>query len=223
MSQVIFDIETIGLDFESLDQQQQDYMLKFAESEQEIEEAKQKLALYPLTGEVVAIGMLNVETNKGVVYYRDEQNPEQENSEADVLYKAGTEEQVITNFWQAFKNYDQFITFNGRGFDCPFLHLRSGILQIEPTKNLMPYRYSTDIHIDLLDQLTFQGAYRKFSLDFYCKAFGIKSPKQDGITGLDVPDLFKQGKTMDIARYCYGDLVATKELYQRWQKFINIK
>lgn len=221
MSKVIFDIETIGVDFESLDQEQQEYITKFAETEQEIEEAKQKLALYALTGEVAAIGMLNPDTDKGVVYYRDETNPENEQSDRNILYKAGTEKQILENFWLAMKSYDQFITFNGRGFDCPFLHLRSGILQVKPTKNLMPYRYSADHHIDLLDQLTFFGAYRKFNLDFYCKSFGIKSPKSGGMTGLDVPDYFKEGKYLEIAKYCYGDLVATKELFERWRDFIR--
>jgi len=222
MSQVIFDIETIGVDFDSLDQEQQDYLLKFAENEQEVEEAKQKLALSALTGEVVAIGMLNPETDKGVVYYRDEQNSVNEESEGNILYKSGNEKEILANFWKAIKEYDQFITFNGRSFDCPFLHLRSGILEVKPTKNLMPYRYSTDVHIDLLDQLTFLGAVRKFSLDFYCKSFGIKSPKSEGINGLDVPDLYKAGKSLEIAKYCYGDLVATKELYERWKDYIAV-
>ena len=30
------------------------------------------------------------------------------------------------------------------------------------------------------------GAARRFNLDFYCKAFGIESPKSHGVTGMDV-------------------------------------
>jgi len=223
MSKVVFDIETRGVSFESLDKDQQEYLLKFAETSEEEEEVKQRMALYALTGEVVAIGMLNIETNKGVVYYQNNNQGREEISEGDILYKSGTEKEVLADFWQAIKNYDQFITFNGRGFDCPFLLMRSAILQVEPTKNLMPYRFSTEVHIDLLDQLTWQGAVRKFDLNFYCKAFGIKSPKDNGITGLDVPVLYADGKYLDIAKYCGDDLVATKELYERWDKYINLK
>ena len=219
MSKVIFDIETKGADFDSLDDEQQEYLLKFTETE----EAKLKLALYALTAEVVAIGLFNPDTNKGVVYYQNNGQGTEEFNDSDILYKSGTEKEIIRDFWQAMKSYDQFITFNGRGFDCPFLMIRSAILEIIPSKNLMPYRFSTDIHIDLLEQLTWQGAVRKFSLDFYCKAFGIKSPKANGINGLDVPVLYKEGKYQDIAKYCFGDLLATKELYERWQKFLNIK
>jgi 3'-5' exonuclease len=223
MSKVIFDIETSGVDFDSLDKERKEYLLKFAETDEEKEEAKQRLALYALTAEVVAIGMLNPETNKGVVYYQNNNGEAEEFTEDNILYKSGTEKEVLEYFWEAMKSYGQFITFNGRGFDCPFLMTRSAILEVKPTKNLMPYRFSTDVHIDLLEQLSWQGAIRKFSLDFFCKAFDIKSPKNNGITGLDVPVLYKEGKYQDIAKYCFGDLVATKDLYDRWNEFINIK
>ena len=72
----------------------------------------------------------------------------------------------------------EIITFNGRGFDCPFILIRSAVHKIKPTKDLMPNRYN-GVHIDLLDQLTFYGASRrKFSLDMWCKTFGIKAPKK---------------------------------------------
>jgi hypothetical protein len=79
-------------------------------------------------------------------------------------------------------------------------------------------------HIDLQDQLTFYGAVRrKPSLHLACRAFGIKSPKAEGITGDDVKKLFKDKEYLKIARYNSGDLQATKELYEKWDKFINIK
>ena len=67
----------------------------------------------------------------------------------------------------------------------------------------MPNRYN-GVHIDLLDQLTFYGASRrKFSLDMWCKTFGIKSPqKEEGITGYDIKNLFADKRYLDIARYC---------------------
>jgi predicted PolB exonuclease-like 3'-5' exonuclease len=85
----------------------------------------------------------------------------------------------------------------------------------------MPNRYG-DTHIDLLEQLTFYGAFRRrFNLDMWCKTFGIKSPKEDGITGDEVKELFKTGKYLDIARYCIGDLRATRELLYYWENYIK--
>ncbi|OGW43406.1 MAG: hypothetical protein A2Y66_03590 [Nitrospirae bacterium RBG_13_41_22] len=85
----------------------------------------------------------------------------------------------------------------------------------------MPNRYN-DTHTDLLDQLTFYGASRRrFNLDMWCRAFGIKSPKEGGITGYEVKDLFKAGRHLDIAKYCVGDLRATKELLTYWENYIR--
>jgi hypothetical protein len=86
----------------------------------------------------------------------------------------------------------------------------------------MPYRYDAKIHCDLLEQFTFYGALRKFNLDFYCKSFGIESPKAHGITGLDLKDLFEQKKYREIAEYNLGDLRATAELFRRWDRFLSL-
>ena len=231
MSRVIFDIETIGVDFDALDEKSKEYLVKFAENEEELEEIKQKLALWAVTGEVITIGMLNPETERGVVYYRvkdvnsniSNNNSNISNGFDDVSVKyveVEDEKELLDKFWEDIRNFEQFITFNGRGFDCPFLILRSGILGVKVTRDLMPYRYDSRIHVDLLEQFTFYSAVRKFSLDFYCKAFGIESPKEGGITGLDIGDLYKEGKCLEIAEYCYKDLRATEELWRRWEGFI---
>jgi hypothetical protein len=85
----------------------------------------------------------------------------------------------------------------------------------------MPNRYNGD-HIDLMDRLNFFGAVkRRFSLDVWCRTFGIESPKAGGITGYDVKDLFHAGRGLDIARYCVGDLRATRELLYRWERYVK--
>lgn len=106
-------------------------------------------------------------------------------------------------------------------FDAPYILMRSAVHKLHPTKDLMPNRYSLS-HCDLLDLLTFYGAVRrKFSLHMWCKAFNIKSPKEEGVTGNEVPGLFKQEKFLQIAKYCAGDLYATKELYEYWDQYIR--
>src|SRR5204863_7399385 len=94
-----------------------------------------------------------------------------QSKDGKVEFSSGGESYVRTSFWEAISHYDQFVTFNGRSFDCPFIALRSAILGISATRNLMPYRYDSKEHFDLLEQLTFYGATKKFNLDFYCKAF----------------------------------------------------
>ncbi len=218
---IIIDIETIGKDFESFDEISKDYILKYAGTEEEIQAAKEGLGFSPLTGEIVAIGMLNPDTDKGAVYYQSPEVLQEPLEENGIEYIADTEAGILRKFWEAVRYYDQVITFNGRGFDAPFLIIRSAIHKIQPTKELMPNRYNLS-HADLLDLLTFYGSVRrKFSLHMWCRTFGIKSPKEEGVTGYEVRDLFKKQQYLTIAKYCVGDLYATKELFEYWDKYVR--
>jgi hypothetical protein len=49
----------------------------------------------------------------------------------------------------------------------------------------------------------------------------ITSPKVGGVTGDDVAELFKNKEYLKIAQYNTRDLVATKELYEYWDKFMR--
>ena len=218
---IVIDIETIGKEFDSFDETTREYLLKYAETEDDVKAAKEGLGFSPLTGEIVAIGMLNPDTGRGVVYYQSPEVRQEPLEEEGIEYVADTEPGILRRFWETVRHYDQMITFNGRGFDAPFLLLRSAIHKIQPTKELMPNRYSLS-HCDLIDVLTFYGAVRrKFSLHMWCKAFGIKSPKEEGVTGHEVPELFRQQQYLTIARYCVGDLYATKELFEYWEKYVK--
>lgn len=218
---IVVDIETTGKEFDSFDEKTREYLLKYAETEDEITAVKEGLGFSPLTGEVIAIGMLNPDTNRGAVYYQSPEVTQEPLEEDGIEYVAGTEAEILIKFWEAVKHYDQIITFNGRGFDAPFLILRSAIHKIKPTKEIMPNRYNLS-HCDLIDVMTFYGAVRrKFSLHMWCNAFGIKSPKEEGVTGYEVHDLFKQQRYLTIARYCVGDLYATKALYEYWDNYVK--
>ena len=95
-------------------------------------------------------------------------------------------------------------SFNGRGFDIPFLLIRSAVHKIKPTKNLMSNRYLNSQkfdskHVDLLDQLTFYEAARRWgNLHLWCRAFGVESPKSLGVTGETVGKLFKEKRFLEI-------------------------
>lgn len=222
MSRVVFDIETIGSDFDELPSEVQKYILGEGEDEKKNQEAKEKLGFWPLTGEIAAICLLNPDTGKGRVYFQAPGAKIKPLIEDDIEYLAMSEKEILEKFWQEIKNYKQFITFNGRKFDCPFIALRSGVLKVRPTRNLMPYRYSDQEHIDLLDQLTFYDAFRRFSLDFYCRTFKLDSVKLEGMSGDKVQEYFRKGKFLEIAKYCAADVRATAELFERWEKYIRI-
>lgn len=217
MSRVVLDIETSGVPFDTLDEDAQTYLLKFAYGDDEREEEKRKVNLYPYTARIICIGMLNIDSGQARVYVEGGEEDEPWDSEdATTRYIPVGEREMLERFWEDIAPYRQIVTFNGRGFDAPFLHVRSALLGVKASRNLMPPRYGSSSHFDLLDQLTFFHATRRFNLDFLCTAFGIDSPKRHGITGHDMNALTAEGRFREIAEYNARDLRATRDLYLRW-------
>ncbi len=227
MRKIVFDIETSAYPFESLSESQQEYLLRYAEKEKDedihdekVADAIRYLSLYPYTAKVIAIGIYDITKEKSFVYYESENADEWTNEEKDIHYKGVTEDEMLESFWRIIEVTDQVITFNGRGFDAPFLMIRSAMKKIKPSKTLIANRFDTSLHIDLLEQLTYYGLTRKFNLDFYCHAFGIKSPKSQEISGIEVKNLYEAGRIKEIAIYCGNDIRATYELYKIWNEFL---
>jgi hypothetical protein len=234
-AKLIIDIETVGEDFNTLDKSTQDTLTRWIKKESDdedefkiaLEELKNGLGFSPLTGEAVAIGVLDYYKNEGVVYFQAPGEKIKEYSEEGITFKQASEKEMLEKFWDGARHYECFITFNGRAFDIPFLMIRSAIHGVRPTKDLMRGRYlyqqnANAIHIDLFDQLTFYSALRrKGGLHLWSRAFGIESPKSGGITGDDIGRLYKEKKFSEIAKYNVGDLKATKALYEKWQTYLN--
>ncbi len=233
MATLVFDIETSALPLECFDDVQQEYLFREAnkladpiERHSRKGELEQQLNLYPLTARVVCIAMLNAVSQRGQVLFLAEDYQEQAEGEGNVEFVPCMDEaELLTAFWDVAGHYDSVVTFNGRGFDVPFLYLRSALLNVPITrKDWLGYRYQTEPHCDLAEQLTFycvsgrDGAAKKFNLDFYCKAFGIESPKAQGVSGMDVNRLMAEGAFLEIARYCLRDVAATVQLYQIWKE-----
>lgn len=310
---LIFDIETNPIPYETFSDSQQEYLIRGAKTEEEIERKKGEMALAPLTGQVVTIGMKivpfsQVESQKKAMHkkyknvtnvidsddtyidaaneYEDTEDEENENEfpekiitqanyfkqpnivkESTVSFGATQEESVVksvalmTNpnlaeddepiinkeesttfyqttekrvleiFWKTVEKYKGcvLISFNGRNFDAPFLMLRSAILGVKPSRNLMEgTKFSYANHIDLLDELTFYtpssyGATRRFNFDFYTRAFGLQSPKGEGIDGSLVSVFYNNGDYKTIANYCLRDVDATWKLFLRINEYLYIR
>jgi 3'-5' exonuclease len=242
MATLVFDIETSAQSLENFDEAQQEYLFREADKladatakDAKREEITRFMSLWPFTSQIVCIAMLNAETQRGQsIYVADdfEDNQAEDPLAASKLGEDGVkfipcadETELLTQFWDVAKKYDSVVTFNGRGFDVPFIYLRSALLNVPISKkNWLGYRYAVEPHCDLAEQFTFysvsgrDGAARRFNLDFYCKAFGIESPKSAGVTGMDVKDLMAAGKFRDIAEYCLRDVRATVELYKMWKE-----
>lgn len=231
---LIFDIETIGKEFENLDQVTQANLTRWIKKDAFdnnekydalLDDLKNGMGFSPLTGEIVVLGVYDTDRNEGVVYYQAPDTGAQIEREENITYKPATEKEMLNLFWQGATKYKEFVSFNGRTFDVPFMMMRSAVHGIRPSLNLMRNRYLNNNqeikHIDLLDQLSFYGAVRRRgSLHLFCELFNIKSPKTLGITGDDVGRLFKERQYKKIAEYNSWDLIATWELFEKWKQFL---
>ena len=233
---LVFDIETVGLNFDSLDEPTQKNLTRWLEREvgedetkfsAKLQDLKEGLGFSPLTGEIVAIGVYDTVADRGAVYFQSPDKKIEEYQQENFTFKPKSEAEMLASFWLGANKYDEFVSFNGRAFDVPFLMIRSAIHKIRPSVDLLANRYlgsqpESAKHIDLFDQLSFYGASRrKGSLHLYCNAFGISSPKARGITGDEVAGLYKDKKYQEIAEYNSWDLIATAELYKIWLEYIK--
>lgn len=232
MARLVFDIETSALPLETFDESQKEYLFRDAmrlpeetERDARVDAIRQQLNLYPFTAQVVCIAMLNADTARGqVLFVADDFEADTDEAGPVEFVPCVDEVEILTAFWDVAKHYESSVTFNGRGFDIPFVYLRSALLNVPISrKDWLGYRFQTEPHCDLAEQLTFygvsgrDGAARRFNLDFYCRSFGIESPKSHGITGLDVNSLITEGRYRDIAEYCLRDVQATVLLFQIWK------
>jgi hypothetical protein len=231
---LVFDIETVGETWDALDETTQHnlswYLRETTHTDEDFEyqmkELKEGMGLSPLTGSLVAIGVYDTATEKGAVYFSAPDTVMPEREEEGITYAAMSEKEMLEHFWNVAARCDEFVSFNGRSFDAPFLAIRSMVHHVVPTKDLLTNRYLTlqrgCAHVDLMDQLTFYGAARfRKSLHLFCRALGIASPKAGGTTGDDVAALYREGKYLAIARYNAGDLIATAALYKRWKESLR--
>ncbi len=195
------------------------------EQEAKREELIRMMNLWPFTAQVVCIAMINAETLRGqVIFIADDFESNTRDVTGVEFVPVMDEVELLNQFWAVASHYDKVVTFNGRQFDVPFLYLRSAQLDVPITrKNWLGYRFATEPHCDLAEQLTFynvsgrSGAARRFNLDFYCRVFGVDSPKSHGVTGMDVNQLMDEERYGEIAEYCLRDVFATVKLFDIWK------
>lgn len=215
MSRIVIDIETAGLQWDDWDEETHEYLVRRDGSGSDEETVKEKLGLSALTGKIITIGMMNPDTRKGGVYY---EVPEGEAEVEDVvkegvLFRSGSESEILEMFWHDIEKYSLWVTFNGKSFDIPFLMQRSLIQGVQPSKNLDTARFRVKPHCDLMEILSFFGATRPYSLSFWCRTMEIDDPKIDGIDGSAIGSLYREGRHLEIAKYCLRDVISTAELF----------
>jgi DNA polymerase elongation subunit (family B) len=219
MSACVFDIETAPLADADLPAPAVEALQRSLPEDKQ-EAWRDQLSLSALTGSVVAIGLVNPDSHQGFALYDDR------HGKLDALAMpegftcaglvGGDEAALLARFWAMVAQYDRVITYNGRGFDVPFLMHRSLLRGVPISCNLMPPRFSgTRVHLDLMEVLTQFGATRRTGLAAWVTAAGLSDPKQGPVRGDQVAAAFHDGRMQEIMEYCMRDVVATAQLAER--------
>jgi len=177
-----------------------------------------RAALDPLSGRVVAIGML-------VYDARGESGPEFDEVGELVIIGHEDEAQTLREFWQFTQGemgrMNPMIGFNIFGFDLPFLFRRSWKQRVPIPFGLRRGRYWGDQLIDLRDAWQLGDRQARGSLDSIAKHLGVgaklAAPAANGaapgkpITGADFAGLWKTDRKQAEA-YLRNDLELTARI-----------
>ncbi len=228
MKVMVFDIETVPVKDETISEEEWEYLLKWVEKEEDEEKEREKLSFWAFTAHLVSVALCDPEEKKAWVLYISDEEKREEIEEMGVTsvlqsfsLKDGIEEaekRILKLFWKtAHKFLDKrLVSFNGRKFDSVFLMLRSFILGVKVSRNLLGSRFDYNNHFDLLEGITFHGIGRKYTLDFICRRLGLESPKTN-MDGTMVKDYFNRGQYREIALYNLRDAIITGEIYKRFR------
>jgi uncharacterized protein YprB with RNaseH-like and TPR domain len=126
----------------------------------------ERAALDPLTGRVVAIGMLDLETDKFFIIGHDD------------------EARTLRDFWELTRGemgrLNPMIGFNIFGFDLPFLFRRSWKHRVAVPFGLRRGRYWGDQLLDLRDAWQLGDRQARGSLDSIARHLGVGAKNGDG-------------------------------------------
>ncbi len=117
------------------------------------------------------------------------------------------ERELLRAFWRTVGTGPDMATLIGFGiltYDLRVLVRRSLYLGISPSSVLIE-KYKHPGVVDLMDELSFHGAERYHSLNFYIRRFGL-GPFDDDITGASVGTCIAVGDWETVEKHCRLDV-----------------
>lgn len=184
------------------------------EKQENIEKAKKKHLLSPVSAKVLSIGIS--ETTNG-----DDTTETKE----FIFSDTGNESLVIEQFANKLNRPNiRLITFNGRNFDFPFLMFRAAVYGIPLSLPISPYN-GRDNHIDLFTHLNhisnlqqLYNGWQMIGLKKWYDYFEITVPKPSiGSGEINLEQLFKDGNFKAIEEYQMADIEGTRQLWKRFE------
>ena len=133
--------------------------------------------------------------------------------------RTAEEKTILSRLMSRLSSYEVIVTWNGRGFDLPYLTTR--LL----SHGLDPRPLTGKRHVDLNEIVRSRLRLTFTYLDHVCDFFGI--PKKKGPMGMDVPQLYLRAQEGDgkalraIREHCLDDLEATRKVYLRLKPLLE--
>lgn len=216
---LFFDIETVPLTYKFSDLEERGQILwdkktRFLQERDDVsaEEIYDRAGIYAEFGKVVCISFGFVLQKSGESQVRLKSIAGK--NEKDVL-------QEFIDLLNSYYNSSEFLfcAHNGKEFDIPFLSRRILIngLKLPFLLNIAGKKPWEIKHLDTMELWKF-GDYKHYtSLDLLTYIFQIPTPKDD-MDGSQVASVFyEEGDLERIIHYCEKDVVATIQLFRKYQ------
>jgi predicted PolB exonuclease-like 3'-5' exonuclease len=171
-------------------------------------------ATNPLLGRIVSVALADVDATAARVYIAAEPPVEPVSAPAGAQLSFMDEADLVRRFWRVAESVSTLVSFNGEGFDLPFVETRGRILG-ETAGPWQRRKWPRGRHQDVMRMLD-TGRGHLGSLELCCHAFGIPGPKGEH-SGGDVALLYAEQRYQELATYNLGDVRATLELWKRLQ------
>jgi len=130
-----------------------------------------------------------------------------------VAVLGGDEREILQSFWKLATETNLFVGHNVLDFDLRFIHQRSMIHQIKPSRELPFARFRSAPIFDTMHEWSKWGR-EHVSLDLLARALGIPSPKEC-LDGSKVYPYYLAGKLAEICEYCKCDVDTVRQVYRR--------
>ncbi len=134
-------------------------------------------------------------------------------ADSPVAVLGGDEREILQSFWKLATETNLFVGHNVLDFDLRFIHQRSIIHQIKPSRELPFARFRSAPIFDTMHEWSKWGR-EHVSLDLLARALGIPSPKEC-LDGSKVYPYYRAGKLAEICEYCKCDVDTVRQVYRR--------
>ena len=165
----------------------------------------EKAPLYAPFGRVVTIVVGRIKDNKiylkSYASYNEKELLEDFNRDLELVYQSNPK--------------TRFVSFNGVGFDTPYLEKRSIINGVKPANLLQESHLQPWLVTQLdLSKIWKGNAFYPDSLVAVATSLGLPSPK-DALDGSEVSNAFYNKRLPEIVKYCLKDVETTVRVYRK--------